>query len=769
MSRWQIIKSLVTFSSPMPNGHAVKQAGSVEVFGPTGQRNADWTMVADMPRVRDAMQKCSTAFACITLLADAVTESPLRVYQTVDGEPEERPDHRLRTLLANPNPYMSEAEFMSLTVMTMGVFNYAVTEKVRSAAGLPVQLWPLRPDWLVRERTGAETYRWVYKIPGIDPYEIKEQDIIFTPYYHDPMRQRLGWGPLSVIAREIGVDVSLTDLLKVFIDAGGIPPWAIELPPDANMDQAKVDAFRAKWAQFYGGTRAYGQAAVLHGGMKIIKIGDSIGDMAWPDLRGLTEQKIAQAFRVPLDLIQGRETMSSGSLTTTEMTGAMAFLQNHGAQPLRMRIDGAFSRSLLSDFGADPSYSLEFDTSGILSLQEDEDAKHTRWRANFDAGLVTMNEARQAIGLPDLGPTGEVIKLSFTTVLQPLNGSEDSNGTPRASQAITARSGGIPAITEVSVFADGNDGDERFPLGHTSGADMYSMPYSGKRRIRDDGTEWIWSMRHQRILVYRNTKHLSPADLEVRASILATTRRQRDKLAEIGARQLRKFFKQQGERIIDDMPKATGVVIWHKDQPWIKSFAVDGVHSKAIQWDDEDRLLRALMDKFYGSVGSSAFGTVAAQLDVDLDWTLANPNVARVMDQLGGRIVDISEQTRQDVIRVITDGQNEGLSLSQISDNIRGMFEETYKSRAETIARTETQVSYNLASQVGYQESGVVENVEMVDNPDHTDDYGASDGLTCAQRDGLVVNIGQMDAHVDAEHPNGSLAFIPILSTPLGE
>ena len=57
----------------------------------------------------------------------------------------------------------------------------------------------------------------------------------------------------------------------------------------------------------------------------------------------------------------------------------------------------------------------------------------------------------------------------------------------------------------------------------------------------------------------------------------------------------------------------------------------------------------------------------------------------------------------------------------------------------------------------------------MVDNPDHPEDYGASDGLTCADRDGMVVNIGQMDTHVDAEHPNGSLAFIPILSTPLGE
>jgi HK97 family phage portal protein len=729
MSRWETVKSLLTFSSPMPNGHAVKQAGSVEVFGPTGQRNADWTMVADMPRVRDAMQKCSTAFACITLLADSVTESPLRVYQTVDGELEEKPDHRLRTLLANPNPYMSEAEFMSLTVMTMGVFNYAVTEKVRSAAGLPVQLWPLRPDWLVRERTGQETYRLMYRVPGIDPREIAEEDIIFTPYYHDPMRLRLGWGPLSVIAREIGVDVSLTDLLKVFIDAGGIPPWAIELPPDANMDQAKVDAFRAKWAQFYGGTRAYGQAAVLHGGMKIIKIGDSIGDMAWPDLRGLTEQKIAQAFRVPLDLIQGRETMSSGSLTTTEMTGAMAFLQNHGAQPLRMRIDGAFSRSLLPDFGADPSYSLEFDTSGILALQEDEDKRHGRVRANWESGLITMNEARQAIDLPDLGPTGEVIKLSFTTVLQPLNGSEDSNGTPRASQAITARSGGIPAITEVSVFADGK--------------------------------------AHPR--TYRDLTKMAPADLEVRASILATTRREREALIQIGTRAIRKFLKGQRDRVLRDLPKSDAefLALSHKHR-YALNESVEALVTKAIDWDDEDERLREVLTKFYNANGERAFGTISTIANVELDWSLANPNIARIMDRLGSNIVEISETTRAAIVERIETGQANGLSLSAISDSIRDLFDVTWANRPETVARSETQVSYNLASQLGYQESGVVEEAEMVDNPDHDTDPG-SDGLTCAERHGMVVNIGQMDVHVEAEHPNGSLAFIPILSTPLGE
>jgi HK97 family phage portal protein len=291
MSALDTLKSLVRFG---PGPYAVKQTGSVEVFGPFGQRNADWTMVADMPRIHDAYRKCSVAYACVTLLADAVAESPLRVYQTVDGELEERPDHRLRTLLANPNPLMSEAEFMSLLVMAAGMWGYTFVEKVRSNAGLPVELWPLRPDWVVRERTEQDTTRIVYRVPGQDPRPIDEEDLILVPYRHDERFSRPGISPLQIVAREIGIDVSLTDLLKVFIDSGGIPPWAVEIP-ETNPDQTKLDTFRLMWQQKYGGSRAYGNIGILYGGMKLVKVGDSIGDMAWPDLRGLTEAKIAQA------------------------------------------------------------------------------------------------------------------------------------------------------------------------------------------------------------------------------------------------------------------------------------------------------------------------------------------------------------------------------------------------------------------------------------------------------------------------------------------
>ena len=78
--------------------------------------------------------------------------------------------------------------------------------------------------------------------------------------------------------------------------------------------------------------------------------------------------------------------------------------------------------------------------------------------------------------------------------------------------------------------------------------------------------------------------------------------------------------------------------------------------------------------------------------------------------------------------------------------------------------------AYSEASVLAYSESGEVDEVEIHDNPEHTEWYaGAEDGLTCAQRHELVVPLRQAMYHIRSDHPNGSAGVIPILRTPLGQ
>jgi hypothetical protein len=121
------------------------------------------------------------------------------------------------------------------------------------------------------------------------------------------------------------------------------------------------------------------------------------------------------------------------------------------------------------------------------------------------------------------------------------------------------------------------------------------------------------------------------------------------------------------------------------------------------------------------------------------------------------------------VQQIVSDGLTAGRSVVQIADDLSSHIEATYKDRALTIARTESMYSYGQASALSYQESRVVNEVELMDNPEHDTEPSKIDGLTCAERDGLVVALANVGLHLDSEHPNGSLTVLPVLASPLGE
>jgi hypothetical protein len=219
-------------------------------------------------------------------------------------------------------------------------------------------------------------------------------------------------------------------------------------------------------------------------------------------------------------------------------------------------------------------------------------------------------------------------------------------------------------------------------------------------------------------------------------------------------RKLRAFFDGQADRIAGAIAKAGG--------------NFDGKSLTDIDWAEEEDLLAAIMRQFYQASGEAAAASASSLLSVDIVWDLANPYVNQVAALLGGRIRGIARTTQEDVARIVSDGMTEGVGLPEIADRVRATIGgDAYKGRAMTISRTESMYAYGHASAASYAASGIVSEVELLDNSEHTESYGASDGLSCAERNGLVVPLADAGRHLDAEHPNGSLAIAPVVT--LGE
>lgn len=132
----------------------------------------------------------------------------------------------------------------------------------------------------------------------------------------------------------------------------------------------------------------------------------------------------------------------------------------------------------------------------------------------------------------------------------------------------------------------------------------------------------------------------------------------------------------------------------------------------------------------------------------------------RLLAVAAEQVVRIDETTRDALRAVLQEGQRRGYSDTQIADGVpaegyggvEGLYLNTWRSRAQTITRTELSTAQLAASLDRYQATGLVARVELVEHTD-TDD-------ACARRNGRVVPLASRPR---LNHPNCRLSVIPVV------
>lgn len=679
----------------------------------------------------NAFAQIALIFRCVGVTANSIAAAPVKVYKDAGGgQREEDPTHAVRQLMTRPNPFWGEVRFLSTVAMVAAVTGFCVIEKERSAAGRVIALYPLRSDWLKPIPRSNAAPDWEYCVPGYQPTTVSADDVLVFTYADATDYRYTGIGPLEVALREWGILNTMTDFLKAFFDSGATPQLGLVPDPNAKRySQAEADTLIEKFLAKSGLANSL-RPVFLQGITDVKRLGFDFNELAYTDLRDVSELAVCQAFGVPPGLVGTSPGLDSNTYSNAK-TMRQSFYEDT-ITPLWARLDDTLTFGLLSEFEARPGYSLEFDTSNIPALQDDVTPTWQRATAALQASGITRNMFLREVGLPTV-VGGDVFLESISTVEVPAV-EEGQNG---------QRSNGHAPI----IGTNGNGHNTLWGLPLVESTMERGATLTGMHALPEGG-------------LYR-----LPA--EQRSRVAAHAKQTIARLGDRSAPLLRAFWKAQGQRVADEV---LGILPRMSDHP-AHAFTMN-LQERALTdsfWDDEDRRLRDVTNKIHDANGKAAFDATNDLLHVDVSWDLANPNVGRVMDQLGQRVVGINDTTRTELQQTISDALSEGVSLNDLSDRIKGQFDGYSNARAMTTARSESQVAYNKASVLGYQESGVVGRAELVDNPDHTEDYGATDGLTCATRDGIIVSLDSVDDHIDAEHPNGSLAVIPVLSTALGE
>ena len=727
----------------------VRQAGGLWV--PSYQLNKPAWPEQNVATAVQGFSTAATIFACVTYRAHAVATAQLRAYRGEGTQRAADDEHPVRQLARRPNPQMSEAEFWATVQLIADVTDFCVIEKERADAGNVLNLWPLRSDWLRPiPRRGAPP-DWQYAQGGRDWRRLDAKNAIVVTAGTSPTLPITGFGPMRLAGAEGAIIKAMMDYLLGFWQNGALPAYGL-VPRDAASEgrrtvnlQADADAMRAKWDE----TVKAGVPPILWSIERIERLGFDFDELAFGDLHALTDTNVCSAFGVPPILLHRQAGLDAA--TYSNYGQARTSFYEDTVAPLWARLDGAFTRGLIDagEFG-DDGVELEFDTSRVPALQEDADARRRFVLESWRLRVIDQATTLRHLDFPEVEGTEGVYYAPTTVGL----GAEDEEGEEPGEPRSAFR------WPDDSFLGSGTiTGTTNLPPGfavYTTAAPLASSANGNGH--------------------HPDRRAILPATAEYRARVGDANKQAIGRLAERWAPRIAGFFREQGERV-------AAVAVRSDAGAWaarVRSFA-DRRGTKpewapiafrdvaAIDWDEEERLLREVLAPFFEDATASAFALAGDAIGTEIAFDASNPFVQTVLGRLATRIGGIADATRDDVRRVVGEALDEGATLDDLAARLRGLFAETYRGRAMTVARTEGMVAFGHGSVAAYQASGQVEFVEILDNPRHSERYaGAADGLTCAERNGITVPLARATFHVESDHPNGSAAVVPLVSAAVG-
>ena len=344
----------------------------------------------------DGPMSLSTFFACVRILADAVSSLPLRAYREKNGVLV--PAATQPALFANsPYPGMTWGNWLWMLMHSLAVtgnaFFYIAS---RDAAGRATALLPVNPVYITVELPNADIAEWpdpIYRILG---NRIPSGDILHIKRFPEAGRM-VGLSTIEYAASTIGLSLAAERYgLRYFKDSAS--PSGI-LSTDADLDAAQEKRAMKSWIQSHQGRRL---PAVMSGGLKWQSISITPEESQFLETRRFQRSEIAMWFGVPPHMIGDTDKSTSwGSGIDAQKNGFVTFTLEPWVNCIEEALGMLLPRGLQA----------KFDLEAIL--RGDPVAQWTGLQIGVQNGIISINEARARVNLPPIE--------GGDTHLQPMN------------------------------------------------------------------------------------------------------------------------------------------------------------------------------------------------------------------------------------------------------------------------------------------------------------------------------------------------------------
>lgn len=331
--------------------------------------------------------------ACISAYSQTVAMCPGNHWTTKeDGGRVRVSTSALARVLRRPNDYQSISDLLLNLTRRLyehgEVFAYAVRNNRGATGGGEITELHLMRYGMPLIGSDGSIFYWLsgneiadYRFDLSEP--VPARDVLHIRL-HTPRHPLKGVSPILATTLERAMAGAALNQQVAFYLNQARPSYILQT--DQNLTAEQTAALRARWDEQTQGENA-GKTPILTNGFKAEKIALSAADSQLADMLKMTDQSVALAFRIPLQVLGVGNTpfASTAALISAWKSSGLGFALNHIEEAI----------GYLFGLKGQPDEYLEFDTEYLLRSNFEERMKG--WQMAVKSGL-SINEFRKSEG-----------------------------------------------------------------------------------------------------------------------------------------------------------------------------------------------------------------------------------------------------------------------------------------------------------------------------------------------------------------------------------
>lgn len=404
----------------LANGKAVSAGGNGSTFAYPLRGDSPAEYKRDGTTVRKkGFEQHPVVNACVRAISDVIMAVPFETYRrATDGEITVITNAEPQLVLESPSSTVSAARLRHITTAHFLMYGNAFWYLLRNGDGSrPYGIQIVHPENVMAIYADAygvpSSYQWTTDVGFVMTTPAK--DIVHFRDIPSGKTSVFGFPRAASALNDIIGDNEASQYVRQVVTNDGTPTLAMLVSEDTTQEEARVAEQR--WHERMVGRGQRGRTAFV-GGIRDIKvIGFNLSDLEFPDLRRIAREDICAAFGVDPRMIGIGSASSDGGLSGIQYQEARIRLIQHTIEPIMETFVSEMNLWLMPEWG---DWWVRFSPKRLAALVENDQATSDRVLKELAANARTLQEAREALGLPTEMDPFHVLVTNGMTQLMPV-------------------------------------------------------------------------------------------------------------------------------------------------------------------------------------------------------------------------------------------------------------------------------------------------------------------------------------------------------------